>query len=101
MGELTSQIALTGGGVTRLVTRLVDAGLAERRPCESDRRIQYVAITEAGRSVLAEAMDVHLADLRTHFTAGMTTEERNTIVRVMERIRRRSLVGDGVEHVES
>ena len=84
-----------------MVARLVDAGLAERRPCLSDRRIQYVAITDTGRSVLAEAMAVHLADLRTHFTAGMTAEERDTIVRTMERVRRRSLVGDGVENVEA
>lgn len=101
MGELTSQIALTGGGVTRLVARLVDAGLAERRPCESDRRIQYVAITEDGRSVLSAALGVHLADLETHFTGSMSREERETIVRVMERIRSRSLVGDRVENVES
>lgn len=101
MGELTSQIALTGGGVTRLVARLVDAGLAERRPCESDRRIQYVAITDEGRSVLGDALVVHLADLEKHFTGSMTNEERGTIVTAMERIRKHSLVRDGVQNVES
>ncbi len=101
MGELTSQIALTGGGVTRLVARLVDAGLAERRPCETDRRIQYVAITDEGRSVLGDALVVHLVDLETHFTGTMSHEEQETIVRVMERIRSHSLVGDRVQNVES
>ena len=101
MGELTSQIALTGGGVTRLVTRLVEAGFAERRPCADDRRIQYVAITEDGRSILSDALGVHLADLETHFTGSMSKEEQQTIVRIMERIRSRSLVGDGVQNVES
>lgn len=84
-----------------MVARLVDSALAERRPCESDRRVQYVAITDAGRSVLADAMVVHLDDLEKHFAGMMTNDERETIVKVMERLRRRSLVGDGVENVES
>lgn len=87
MGELADQIALTSGGVTRLVARLVDAGHAERRTCDTDRRVQFVAITDEGRQVLSKALTVHLADLDELFTGTMTQAERETIVRVMERIR--------------
>lgn len=87
MGELAEQVALTSGGVTRMVGRLVDAGYAERRSCETDRRVQYVAITELGRDVLSHALAIHLGDLEAHFTGKLSEAERETIVNAMERIR--------------
>jgi DNA-binding MarR family transcriptional regulator len=87
MGELADQVALTSGGVTRMVARLVEAGYAERRNCETDRRVQYVGITEKGRDVLSHALAIHLSDLEEHFTGELTDAERDTIVSVMERIR--------------
>lgn len=87
MGELADQVALTSGGVTRMVARLVEAGYADRRPCETDRRVQYVGITPEGRSVLGRAIEVHLDDLEEHFTGKLSEAERGTIVSVMERIR--------------
>ena len=87
MGELTSQIALTSGGATRLVDRLVDEGYAARRPCVDDRRVQFVAITPEGRDILGRAIEVHLRDLDEHFSCHMTEDERQTIVSVFERLR--------------
>jgi DNA-binding MarR family transcriptional regulator len=39
--------------ITRLVDRLIDAGLVRRRRCEEDRRVVYVELTPAGRKLLA------------------------------------------------
>ncbi len=88
MGELADQVAITTGGVTRLVDRLVEAGLAERKACESDRRIQYVAITEPGRRRLEAALAVHLEDLERELTDRVTEKEKAVMVRVMDRLRR-------------
>ncbi len=87
MGALAQQIVLTSGGVTRLVDRLVGEGYAERRACEEDRRVQYVVITDAGRAVLEDALGIHLDDLQGSFFDHMSDEERDTVVRVMRRIR--------------
>jgi len=87
MGELAEQVALTSGGVTRMVARLVGAGYAERRSCEADRRVHYVGITEEGSAVLSQALAIHLGDLEEHFTSKLSDVERDTIVAVMERIR--------------
>jgi MarR family transcriptional regulator, 2-MHQ and catechol-resistance regulon repressor len=87
MGELADQVALTSGGVTRLVDRLVEVGYAERRNCATDRRVQYVAITEAGRHALEQAIEVHLADLQREYIDRITPEELEVIVRVMDRLR--------------
>lgn len=87
MGDLAEELALTSGGVTRLVDRLGEEGFAERRSCPEDRRVQYATITEAGRAKLAEAMEVHLADLDDHFFAHMGDTDRELLVATMERVR--------------
>lgn len=87
MGDLSGQIALTSSGVTRLVDRLVTEGFAERQLCPTDRRVQYVAITHAGQTKLAEAVAVHLVDLQREFADRMTPEETATLTAVMERLR--------------
>lgn len=87
MGALTDQVALTSGGATRLVDKLAANGYVSRRQCTEDRRVQYVAITPAGRDVLGRSIEVHLRDLDQHFTGHMTESERQTLVTVFERFR--------------
>lgn len=87
MSELAAQVALSAGGVTRMVDRMSEEGLVERRDCPSDRRIQYVVITDLGRRRLAEGLEVHVADLDEHFIGLMSAEERRVLVEVMDRIR--------------
>ena len=48
MTELACQLGLTSGGTTRLVDRVVTAGLVERESCPSDRRVQWVVLSGAG-----------------------------------------------------
>lgn len=97
MGELAGQIALTSGGVTRLVDRLIEEGLVVRQPCATDRRVLYVALTEAGRTKLSEAVDVHLVDLEEQLTGRMSESERALLVAVMERLRQPVEAGHGSE----
>ncbi len=87
MGDLAAELALTSGGVTRLVDRLGEEGFAERRSCPEDRRVQYATITGAGRTKFAEAMEVHLFDLDEHFFAHMSGADRELLVSTMERVR--------------
>jgi MarR family transcriptional regulator, 2-MHQ and catechol-resistance regulon repressor len=87
MGRLAGQIALTSGGVTRLVDRLVDVGYAERLNCATDRRVQYVGITPDGQSALDRALEVHLVDLDREFIGRMTADELTVLVAVMDRLR--------------
>jgi DNA-binding MarR family transcriptional regulator len=54
VSELATREAMTQPGVTLLVNRLSEAGLAERLPDPTDRRATLVRITPAGRSVLAD-----------------------------------------------
>ena len=44
MGELAEALVMTRGGLTKLVDRLVNAGLLERTLCETDRRVSYATL---------------------------------------------------------
>lgn len=67
MSALADQIALSTGGVTRLIDRMITAGLVERVPCPTDRRISYAALTAAGRLKLDEAAESHVDNLKRAF----------------------------------
>lgn len=66
MNELIAATAFTSGGVTRLVDRMERAGYVERRPCPTDRRVQYVGLTGAGRDMLERATRIHLDGIQRH-----------------------------------
>jgi MarR family transcriptional regulator, 2-MHQ and catechol-resistance regulon repressor len=87
MSELASQLALTNGGVTRMIDKMAEAGLVVREACATDRRVSYATLTPAGVAKWREASLAHLEDLRSEFTGRMTSEELATVVTVMDRIR--------------
>jgi MarR family transcriptional regulator, 2-MHQ and catechol-resistance regulon repressor len=86
MGALAQQVTLTTGGVTRLVDRMEAAGLVERLPCRTDRRVSYAGITAAGRDKLEQAAVIVAAHLRSVFD-GFTAEERTTLDTLLDRLR--------------
>jgi len=85
-GSLAQQVALTSGGVTRLLDRMIDAGLVRRIPCPTDRRVLFAALTAAGSAKLDEALVVHAADLREVF-ADFTQRDLDLLDRMLDRLR--------------
>jgi MarR family 2-MHQ and catechol resistance regulon transcriptional repressor len=88
MGALAKQIALTTGGVTRLVDRMEAAGYVERTPDAADRRVAYAAITDTGRATLDEVARVNIANLETVF-ADFSAADRATLDALLDRLRPR------------
>ena len=86
MGELAQQIALTSGGITKLLDRMIAAGLVERVPCPTDRRIYFATLTADGRAKLAAAATLHAANLRLAF-AGFTSTDLLTLDELLDRLR--------------
>ena len=86
MAELADGVLLSRSGLTRLVDRLERAGLVERRECEDDARGLLAAITDAGRSLFAEARRTHLAGVRRLFLDRYSTAEQVTLGRLFERL---------------
>lgn len=86
-GELSQQIALTSGGVTRLVDRLAAAGHVERRTSPTDRRSQLVTLTDAGRAALERACAVHVRGLDEHLFSRLGPGDATDLARVLDALR--------------
>ena len=86
MGVLAQQVALTSGGITKMVDRMIRAGLVERLPCPTDRRVSFAALTPSGQDALQQATAVHVRDLRQVF-AGFSERELSTLDRLLDRLR--------------
>ncbi len=87
MRELAEQVALTTGGVTRLVDRLVEAGYVERCGDPADRRVNYIQLTDEGRRKLEAAVGSHLSDLDAELFARLDSKEVAELNRIMDKLR--------------
>lgn len=87
MGELAEALVITRGGLTKLVDRLIKAGLMERTFCKTDRRVSYATLRPAGSDLLEEMRPVVVAELKTAFAANLTDPEANELQQMLERVR--------------
>ena len=87
MNELAERLFLTTGGITRLIDRMGEAGLVIRQACPSDRRVQWIALTDQGRAKFDEALPIHLADLSKYFTGALTPAEFESFMKALEKLR--------------
>jgi DNA-binding MarR family transcriptional regulator len=86
MSELADAVLLSRSGVTRLVDRLVRAGLVRREACPTDRRSMYAAITPEGKRALKQARPVHLRGIAEHFGRHLSCDEARTIAEAFGRM---------------
>jgi DNA-binding MarR family transcriptional regulator len=87
MGDLAEALVITRGGLTKLVDRLVKAGLLERTFCETDRRVSYATLLPAGRELLAEMRPLVVAELDVAFAANLSAGEADVLRETLERVR--------------
>ena len=87
MGDLAEILVITRGGLTKLVDRLVKAGLLERTFCETDRRVSYATLLPAGRELLAEMRPVVVGELEVAFTAGISERQAEQLREMLDRVR--------------
>lgn len=87
MGDLAEALVITRGGLTKLVDRLVKAGLLERTFCETDRRVSYATLCAAGADLLEEMRPVVIAELKVAFAAKLSAAEADALRDTLERVR--------------
>jgi len=87
MGELADALVITRGGLTKLVDRLIKAGLLERTFCETDRRVSYATLLPAGVELLEDMRPLVRAELALAFSANLTVEQAEELRSTLERIR--------------
>jgi MarR family 2-MHQ and catechol resistance regulon transcriptional repressor len=86
MSKLSTQVALTTGGVTRLVDRMVDAGLVSRQNCPSDRRSVHVILTPRGHAMLGQAIGAHIDGIERHLMAPLNDQDRAALTAALSKL---------------
>ncbi|MBC8280663.1 MAG: MarR family transcriptional regulator [Chloroflexi bacterium] len=86
MGELAESVLLTRSGITRLLDRMITAGLVVREPCPGDRRGYYAVITQLGLDTIEKIGPDHSKDAWDVFLGHVSEEEAVMLGRVFSRV---------------
>ncbi|MCY1707109.1 MarR family winged helix-turn-helix transcriptional regulator [Pannonibacter sp. SL95] len=84
--ELKNRLLLPQYGTSRLLDRMVTAGLVDRQDCEDDGRGQIVSISDSGRETRASMWPVYGKVLVTRIGAKLTPEEAIQLARLLSKI---------------
>jgi DNA-binding MarR family transcriptional regulator len=86
MGDLADALAISRGGLTKLVDRLVKAGLLERTFCDTDRRVSYAALCPAGAEMLAEMQPIVAAEIEASFAASLSARQAGALGEALAKV---------------
>jgi DNA-binding MarR family transcriptional regulator len=86
MQELSASVLLSKSGLSRLVDRMVEAGLVRRERCEDDRRGWFAVLTDQGRGALRRAAPIHLRGIHQHFARHLEPDEVQVMAAALSRV---------------
>jgi DNA-binding MarR family transcriptional regulator len=84
--EVGARLIKRESDVPRLLERMVAAGLVKRERNPDDRRVTSCMITPEARALL-ERLEQPVYDLHERIFAGLSREEREVLVRLLDRVR--------------
>jgi DNA-binding MarR family transcriptional regulator len=84
--DLAGRLVLTPSGVTRLLDGLERDGCVTKGTCDSDARVTYAVLTDAGRERLQAASRSHVAQVRSLFEERFSSEELETLAELLGRL---------------
>ena len=84
--EFTGALMLTSSGTTKRLDRLEQAGLIAREPDPEDRRGTLITLTAAGRKLIDDVMEAHLANER-RLLAALTDAEQRRLADLLRKLR--------------
>ncbi len=86
MVDLARIIYLSKAGITKMVDRLEDAGLLERRPSEADGRVTHARLTGKGKRRLAKSRQLLRAWVKANFGAHLSDDQLLALGGALERV---------------
>ncbi|MCL6459849.1 MAG: MarR family transcriptional regulator [Gorillibacterium sp.] len=82
MGE---KVLITSGSITYNIDKLEKKGLLKRVPCDTDRRVIYAEITEAGNDLFDHIFPGHAAIIDS-LTQALSQEEKQELTELLKRL---------------
>jgi DNA-binding MarR family transcriptional regulator len=87
MNELASRILASKSGLTRVIDRMEEGGLVERRRHGEDRRVIEIVITPDGQRALTNARTVHRRGINEHFAQHLDKRDFEALSHALEKVR--------------
>ena len=84
--DLARSVLLTASGITRLLDGLESGGLVAKERCDSDARVTYAVLTQAGVRKMEEVRESHLSDIEELFGSRFSAEERDQLAELLGRL---------------
>ncbi len=84
MSDIASSLGITMSGCTALIDRAVEAGWVERQRDPDDRRVVLVAVSLAGKQMLAQIRETRARILARYLTR-LDVDEIVTLTNLLER----------------
>jgi DNA-binding MarR family transcriptional regulator len=84
--DLAQRVFLTPSGITRLLDGLERSGLVERSSCDTDRRVVYAVLTDAGLAKVEAASQSHFAQIGELFGEHFDTAELEALSELLSRL---------------
>lgn len=84
--EIASRLIQAVPAITGLIDRLEERELVVRKRCSEDRRVVYVAVTEAGRDLVAQIAEP-LSQLHRDLLSHLSREDLESLINLLERAR--------------
>ena len=84
--EIASRMITMVPAITSLIDKLETRELVTRKRCTADRRVWYVALTDAGCQLLLQ-MDHPVMELHRGLCSGLSTAECRQLVELLEKAR--------------
>jgi DNA-binding MarR family transcriptional regulator len=84
--DLARTVILSPSGITRLLEGLERAGWVAKHYCESDARVTYAVLTDAGVGKFEEARATHIADLQELFASRFSADEHEQLAQLLGRL---------------
>jgi len=84
--DLAEEVLLTPSGITRLLAGLEENGWVERASCDSDARVTYAQLTDAGLEKLRVAAKSHVASIRSLFAERFSPSELEALRDLLQRL---------------
>lgn len=82
--ELAAAVSATTPRLSRVIGKLSERGLVERRGDQADARVVQVRLTTSGRRELVRAMPAHIAQARELVIDRLDRDELRAIVEALE-----------------
>lgn len=82
---------VSSGGLTKVLNNLEKIGLISRRQCADDQRSRLVKLTDKGKTLIDEALEIVLARHEKQLSDALSSDERETLNKLLMKLNQAGL----------